>query len=88
MPQTIRMYSTQWCADCRAAKSFLKSRDISFEEVDIDADEQSAQQVIRWSGGRRVIPTFAIYCGEPSADPVILHNPRTRQLAEALGIRP
>lgn len=87
MPQTIRMYSTQWCADCRTAKRFLQSHDILFEEVDIDADEQSAQKVISWSGGRRVIPTFEIYCGESSADPVILHNPRTRQLAEVLRIR-
>jgi len=66
----------------------MKSRDIPFEEVDIDKDEQSAQRVIQWSGGRRVIPTFEIYCGEPSAAPVILHNPRTQQLAEALRIRP
>lgn len=87
MPQKIRMYSTQWCADCRTAKRFLKSLDISFEEVDIDTDEQSAQRVMSWSGGRRVIPTFEIYCGESSALPVILHNPRTRQLAEALRIQ-
>ncbi len=88
MPQKIRMYSTQWCADCRAAKRFLKSRDVQFEEVDIDEDEQSAQKVISWSGGRRVIPTFEIYCGESSAEPVILHNPRTQQLADVLRIQP
>ena len=88
MPQKIRMYSTPWCADCRTAKRFLKARDISFEEVDIDGDEQSAQKVMQWSGGRRVIPTFEIYCGESSANPVILHNPRTKQLAEVLRIQP
>jgi len=88
MPQKIRMYSTQWCADCRTAKRFLKARDISFEEVDIDGDEQSAQKVIHWSGGRRVIPTFEIYCEESFANPVILHNPRIQVLAEALRIQP
>lgn len=88
MRQKIRMYSTQWCADCRTAKRFLKSRNISFEEVDIDEDEQSAQRVISWSGGRRVIPTFEIYCGESTANPVILHNPRTRLLAKVLRIEP
>ncbi|HLF19195.1 MAG TPA: glutaredoxin domain-containing protein [Bacteroidota bacterium] len=87
MPQKIRMYSTQWCADCRTAKRFLKSRDISFEEVDIDKDEQSAQRVISWSGGRRVIPTFEIYCGVSSAKPVILHNPRLHELADVLRVR-
>ncbi len=87
MPHKITMYSTQWCADCRTAKRFLVSHDVSFEEVDIDKDEQSANKVISWSGGRRVIPTFEIYCEEPSTDPVILHNPRTQRLAEALRIQ-
>ncbi|OGU74701.1 MAG: hypothetical protein A3H45_13345 [Ignavibacteria bacterium RIFCSPLOWO2_02_FULL_55_14] len=86
MPQTIRMYSTQWCADCRNAKRFLKSRDISFEEIDIDEDEESALRITLWSGGRRVIPTFEIYCAESTAQPAILHNPRMQVLAQALGI--
>ncbi|MBI4428741.1 MAG: hypothetical protein HY562_06445 [Ignavibacteriales bacterium] len=88
MPQKIRMYSTQWCADCRTAKRFLQSRDILFEEVDIDVDEQSAQKVINWSGGRRVIPTFEIYCDESMAKPLILHNPRLQALAAAVRIQP
>lgn len=88
MPQKIRMYSTQWCADCRAAKRFLQDHNIRFDEVDIDEDELYAMRVMRWSGGRRVIPTFEIYCGESSADPVILHNPRTQELAKALRIQP
>jgi len=87
MPQKIRMYSTPWCADCRTAKRFLKSREIPFEEVDIDKDEQSAQRVISWSGGRRVIPTFEIYFGMSSAKPVILHNPRLHELAHVLSVR-
>jgi mycoredoxin len=88
MPQKIRMYSTQWCADCRTAKRFLKSHDISFEEIDIDQDEESARRVISWSGGRRVIPTFEIVCGESSSDPIILHNPRPQELATVLTIEP
>lgn len=87
MPQKIRMYSTQWCADCRAAKRFLQDHDIPFDEVDIDEDEQYALRIMRWSGGRRVIPTFEIYCDESSADHVILHNPRTHELAKALRIQ-
>ncbi|MBI3587261.1 MAG: NrdH-redoxin [Ignavibacteriales bacterium] len=88
MPQKIRMYSTQWCADCRTAKRFLQDHDIPYEEIDIDKDERSAQKVIHWSGGRRVIPTFEIYCGESTANPVILHNPRMQALAQALRVQP
>ena len=70
----ITMYSTQWCADCRSAKRLLKERNIAYHEIDIDENEAAAQQVIEWSGGRRVIPTLVIQ--NPATDAqVVLHNP-------------
>jgi hypothetical protein len=55
------------------------------QEIDIDRDPQSAQQVIDWSGGRRVIPTIAIKCASKS-QAVILHNPRLAEPGKVLGI--
>ncbi len=80
---TITMYSTQWCRDCHNAKRFLNEAGITYDEVNIDEDEQAAQQVIGWSGGRRVIPTFHIL-KDGSLIPVILHNPPLLQLALAI----
>lgn len=88
MPNTIRMYSTQWCGDCRNAKRFLQSHNILYEETDIDLDAAAARQVIDWSGGRRVIPTFEIICEESTGNRIILHNPRLSELAKALNIEP
>ncbi|MGH2567667.1 MAG: glutaredoxin family protein, partial [Bacteroidota bacterium] len=75
----------RWCGDCRVAKQFLNKQGISFQEIDIDRDDAAAQQVIDWSGGRRVIPTLLIECSQ-SSQPVILHNPPLSKLAEILSV--
>ncbi|MDD8018280.1 MAG: glutaredoxin family protein [Bacteroidota bacterium] len=85
MPK-ITLYSTPWCGDCRNAKRFLKEAGIAYDEIDIDQNEQAAQQVIDWSGGRRVIPTFHIVTGD-AQQPLILHNPPIQKLAAVLGIQ-
>jgi len=77
----IIMYTTQWCGDCRTAKRFLREKNIAFTEVDIDRDEIASQQVIQWSGGRRVIPTLLIECRNSSSR-IILHNPPLSELAK------
>lgn len=79
--ERVTVYSTQWCGDCRLAKRFLKENNIAFTEIDIDKDEEASRQVIQWSGGRRVIPTFLIECRNLSK-PTILHNPPLSELAK------
>jgi len=83
--EQITVYSTSWCPDCRTAKRFLREHGISFDEIDIDENDAAAQQVIRWSGGRRVIPTLRILRSGQS-EPVIVHNPPLYKLAKLLGI--
>lgn len=78
---SIIVYSTQWCGDCRVAKRFLNEKKIAFTEVDIDNDEEASRKVMEWSGGRRVIPTFFIEC-QSSSKPIILYNPPLSELAK------
>ncbi len=83
MPQKITLYSTSWCGSCHTAKRFLADQNIAYNEIDIDLDDSSAQKVIDWSGGRRVVPTFHIECDEERE--TILHNPGLKELAEHVG---
>ena len=39
----IKMYTTSWCPDCHAAKRALTSKGLEFEEINIEQDEQAAQ---------------------------------------------
>ena len=55
----VIVYSSQWCDDCRVAKRFLAKHNIPFQEIDIEATPEAAQEIIARTG-RRVIPQFVI----------------------------
>jgi mycoredoxin len=58
--EPITMYTTQWCPDCRRAKSFLKERGVAFREVNIEEDEAAEEIVIRANDGKRKVPTLEV----------------------------
>lgn len=58
--ETITIYSTGWCPDCRRAKSFLKHRGIAFHEINIEEDPDAEKIVLHANHGRRRVPTLKI----------------------------
>ena len=56
----VRIYTTMWCPDCYRAKSFLKSRGVHFEEINIENVEGAAEFVIAANEGKRKVPTFEV----------------------------
>ncbi len=59
-PSPIVMYSTTWCGDCHRAKALLRSLDIAYTEIDIEATPSAAEIVAAQNNGRHVVPTFEI----------------------------
>jgi mycoredoxin len=57
---TIRVYSTRWCPDCRWTKQFLRERGILFEEINVDEDPDAEDLVLRVNDGRRKVPTLEV----------------------------
>lgn len=55
----VRLYSTNWCRDCRAAKKFMESHGVAYTEVNIDADPAASSEVVRHVG-KRAIPQLVI----------------------------
>jgi len=43
----VRIYSTEWCSDCRRAKQFLKERGVQLEEINIDESPDAEDLVLR-----------------------------------------
>lgn len=67
----VTMYTTSWCGECFRAKRFLKAKQVTFEEINIEEDDQAAQLVMQSNGGKRRVPTFQIdgaFHGNPSLD--------------------
>jgi mycoredoxin len=58
--ESITMYTTGWCPDCRRAKSFMKDRGVEFREVNIEEDPDAEEIVMRANNGKRKVPTLQI----------------------------
>lgn len=72
---TIKMYATNWCGDCRMAKRWFDAHDIPYEYINIEHDDAAAEYVMRVNGGMRSVPTIVFPDGS------ILVEPNTRQLS-------
>ena len=58
--ETIRLYTTSWCSDCRWTKQFLRERGIPFEEINVDEEPAAEDLVLRVNQGRRKVPTVEV----------------------------
>lgn len=54
----VKMYATQWCGYCAAARELLRSKDVEFEEIDTDTDPALRQEMTEKSGGTTVPQIF------------------------------
>jgi glutaredoxin 3 len=57
----ITLYVTGWCPYCQRAKALLSSKQLVFNEIDVDEDPKLRQEMISRSG-RRTVPQ--IFIGE------------------------
>ena len=80
MTDTIIVYATSWCPDCRRAKKFLDAHGIPYDYVDIDKNREGHAYVKQVNHGNRSVPTILFPDGS------ILVEPDNSQLAEKLGI--
>jgi glutaredoxin 3 len=55
------MYATSWCGFCERARALLQSKNVPFEEIDVDAHPEARAEMMTRSG-RRTVPQ--IFIGE------------------------
>jgi glutaredoxin len=46
----IKIYSTDWCAFCRAEKQFFDRQGVKYEDVNVETDQAAAQEMVKLSG--------------------------------------
>ena len=56
----VVMYCTRWCPDCRDARNWLAENNISYQEVDVNANPKAATYIRDLAGGKMITPTFDI----------------------------
>ncbi len=57
----VVMYATGWCGYCARARDLLQRKNVTFEEIDIDARPEARTEMVTRSG-RRTVPQ--IFIGE------------------------
>lgn len=46
----VTVYSTPWCVYCRMAKEYFKSKNVNFQEVNVDGDQNAARALVERTG--------------------------------------
>ncbi|MFD7444181.1 mycoredoxin [Streptomyces sp. NPDC059909] len=85
MQGSLTMYSTTWCGYCRRLKSQLDREGISYVEVNIEEDPQSAAFVEKANGGNQTVPTVRVVPTNGGPE-VVMTNPSLAQVKQALAI--
>lgn len=80
-PETITLYGTGWCPDCKRSKQFFGEQRVPYHYVDIDNDAQAVTFVEQVNHGYRSIPTIVFPDGS------VLVEPSNAQLADKLGMQ-
>lgn len=58
MPEKVVVYTTKTCPYCHAAKEFLKSKKIDFNEIDVTGDDALREKLVQLSGQETVPQIF------------------------------
>lgn len=80
-PDTIVVYGTTWCPDCKRAKQFFSEHRVPYTWIDIEGDSQAMGYVREVNRGKRIIPTIIFPDGS------VLVEPSNAELAEKLGLQ-
>jgi thioredoxin reductase (NADPH) len=78
---SIIIYSTVWCPDCKRAKKFFGEQRIPYVNVDIEQDAEAMAFVEKINQGKRIIPTIVFPDGS------ILVEPSNAQLADKFSLQ-
>lgn len=46
----VKLYSTTWCSFCRMAKEFFRDKKIKFEDINVQEDQEAAEEMIKKTG--------------------------------------
>ena len=78
--EKIKVYSTEWCPDCKRSKAFLNEHGIEYEEINIEDNPDAAKKVQEINNGNRSVPTIVFPDGK------VLVEPSNEELGKALDI--
>ncbi len=49
-PEMVTIYGAEWCPPCHTAKAYLNSREIAYEYIDVDKNQDAGREVAMKTG--------------------------------------
>ena len=65
----LRVLSTDWCPYCRILKGFLDNHGISYEQFNVDEDDDALAEISKLQNGGRTVPTVVYADGTHDVNP-------------------
>ena len=56
----VIIYTADYCPYCKAAKKFLTTKSVTFQEVDVTHDDDQRQKLVQMTGGRETVPQIFV----------------------------
>jgi glutaredoxin 3 len=56
----VEMYSTMFCPYCARARNLLQRKGVSFTDIDVDAEPQRREEMVKRAGGGYTVPQIFI----------------------------
>ncbi|WGH49933.1 hypothetical protein [Pseudoalteromonas phage vB_PtuP_Slicky01] len=69
----LKLFTADWCANCKGLKKLLDSLDVAYEVIDVDKESEEAMKL-----NIRALPT--LYC--PETQRKLIGNVTKQQLEE------
>ena len=68
-PSQIVMYTTEYCSDCRRAKTFFEANGIEYLRIDIEGNEEATKFIMTLNNGHQSVPTIIFPDGAVLTEP-------------------
>lgn len=57
---TVEIYTTRFCPYCNAAKALLRRKGVAFKEIDIAANWERRDEMMRRANGQATVPQIFV----------------------------
>ena len=84
---TVKIYTTKTCPWCKKTKEFLQQNKIKYTEMDISANQNAAQEMIKKSGQMGVPVIVVTDTEDPGKEPDLVIGFDERTLRHVLEIK-
>jgi glutaredoxin 3 len=49
-PAKVTIYGAEWCPPCHTAKAYLKSRNVTYEYINVDENQEAGREIAAKTG--------------------------------------